>query len=215
MYECDVIVPGYTHDPEGYAATLKRILGERGDVEVIVVDVFKKERENWLFKKTLLTTSNHVSAVEEMEARVKYLMDLQIRFHDVKIRKLYTHSYGVVSILAPSLDAEEYVLIAPPLESVQWKSIEKLFWFLPGFKELRNGSLQEKFLQKIAALNSSGKKVTIIISSLNEGEGGYGDERVGYSEALVDKLVRLAHVRILHAKHGQFMRDPAIVDTLL
>lgn len=213
MYEIDVIVPGYTHDSKVSAETLKKALGEQGDVEVVVVDVFEKERKNWLFQKTLLTTSNHVSAVETMEAQVKYLTGMKVRFHDVRIRKLYTHSYGATAILAPSLDAEEYIIIAPPLESVQWKSIEKLFWFLPGFKELRNGYLQQQLLQKLSEMKANGKYVIIAVSRFND---IFGDERVTYSEETMEKMFKLANVMVMNdVKHSQFMKDPSIVQRIV
>jgi hypothetical protein len=204
----DLVVPGYTFNPEASAEMLMRAIPKQKSRKGFLVDIFKEERKKWLFRKTLLTTSNHTSAIEVIN-KMEWLLT-EIHSHKVRIGTLYTHSYGVVAILASSLDAEEYVLIAPPLEKVEWKRIEKLFWFLPGFKELRNGSLQEKLSEKLLFLKAEGKKVTIIISSLNE--DGYGDERVSYSKEMVEGLSELAEIKIIKARHGQFMRDPDIVD---
>lgn len=208
MKEIDLVVPGYTFNPEGSAEMLIRAIPMQKSRKGFLIDIFKEERNKWLFRKTLLTTSNHTSAVEVID-KMEWLLT-ETRSHRTRIRTLYTHSYGVVAILAPSLDVEEYVLIAPPLGAVKWKRIEKLFWFLPGFRELKNGSLQEKLLEKLSSLKTSGKKVTIIISSLNE--DGYGDERVTYSKETIEKLSELAEIKFIKARHGQFMRDPDIVD---
>jgi hypothetical protein len=204
VIKVDIIVPGYSHDAQASARLLKEALEKQGR-EVFIVDVFADERKKWLFRKTLLTTADHVAAVKTAEAEIRKIGG--------KIGTVYTHSYGVVAILAENLKAERYVLIVPPLETVKWKPIEKLFWFLPGFQELRSGAFQEAIFNRMTEL--SPRRLVLILSSL-DGKYTLGDERVGYSGETIDRLIRTPiAIHIMTAKHGQFMRDPEMVERII
>jgi hypothetical protein len=191
----DIIVTGYTHNSEVYASLLKKTLEDQGH-EVVVIDVFSRERKKWLFRKTLLTTSDHTAAVKTAEREFFGLDKL-----NEKIGTVYTHSYGVVSILASTLKAKEYVLVAPPLGEAKWKTLEKLFFFLPGFRELRKGILQKKLFDELLRLKVSGKKVTIIVSSLEK--DCFGDDCVSYPEETFKRMLDVARRRSLRKYHAQ------------
>lgn len=202
----DIISTGYTRKPNDYAFVMKKTLEIKGR-KVFLLDVFREERKGWLFSKTLLTTKNHTSAVRAAENELASMDDRDIK-------RVYTHSYGIVSILTKFLDAEEYILIAPPLGTTRWKTLEKIFWFLPGFQEIANGSLQGRLFQRLNELKAEGKKVTIIVSTLNGID--FGDERVGYPSETFNKMSDLAIVKVMHdVEHAQFMRDPEVVKRII
>lgn len=202
----DVIIPGYSHNAYASARLLKEALERRGK-EVDVLDIFKDVREkSWWFRRTLLTIHDHTIAVKTAEAEIR-------KIKKWKIGTVYTHSYGVTAILAENLEAERYVLIAPPLETVQWKKIEKLFWFLPGFKELRDGTFQEAILKKMES--SIARRIVLIISSRDGNL--FGDERVGYTAKTINRVACTPIKLNIFPKvgHGQFMRDPKMVERII
>lgn len=201
----DVIATGYVKNAGKHALELTKTLEANGR-EPYLLDVFREERKNYLFSKTLLTTSDHFSPVHTAEIE---LANMDKR----DIKRVYTHSYGIVSILTTFMDADEYILIAPPLGTVKWKAIEKIFWFLPGFRELKNGSLQGRLFQRLNELKAAGKKVTIVISTNG---ADFGDDRVEYPIEIFNKMCDLTIVKTMCGiKHAQFMRDPEIVKRMI
>ncbi|MFA5368894.1 MAG: hypothetical protein WC303_02705 [Candidatus Paceibacterota bacterium] len=207
MIEVDLIIPGYSRDAHKSASLLKEALEEQGR-KVVVIDVFKKERTKWLFKKTLLTAEDHTSAVNTAETELEWLKR-------IKINTIYTHSYGIVSILAPSLDADRYVFIAPPLGKVHYKPLEKIFGFLPGFQELKNGTLQAKLFQELYFLKTSKKEIIFYVSCFDK-KADYGDERVNYPAPIFRKMVNIGKIKISYgASHKDYMRDENIIKDII
>ncbi|MFA5012983.1 MAG: hypothetical protein WC520_00245 [Candidatus Paceibacterota bacterium] len=212
--DIDIIVPGCTRIPKKRAELLSKNLKKCGR-EAVVIDIFYELR-SWFFQKTLLTSKDHTFLIKSFEAQLKEL-------NDDEVRTLFTHSYGVIAILAPSLKAEEYILIAPTLDRIHWKWIERLFRFLPGFREMRNGTLSNELFEKLSSLKESGAKITFVIGydDWRRGDamvvGGYhGDKRVSYSWDTLEKMSKLGEVVALHdAEHRQLMCEKNFVETII
>jgi hypothetical protein len=204
MKKVTVICTGFS--TKAPADLLKKSLEKKGK-EVVVLDMLSDLRkESWLFRNLLLTEKDHTFPVNAADAFFQ-----KIKSEGKSVETVITHSYGAVAILAPSLEAEEYILIAPPLGSVRPKLLEKIFSFLPGFQELRNGTVQEKLFNELFFLKTSEKKLDFFISSFRT-EKEYGDERVSYLNEVLWKMLGLGNIRYFHGvKHRQYMLDPEVI----
>jgi hypothetical protein len=207
--ETDLVFTGYNRNAEKSAALLIENLEKRGR-KAVLVDIFAKERKKWLFRKLLLTWSNHTSAVETAEEQIRKLGS---------IGTVFTHSYGISGVLAPSLHAREYVLIAPPMDEVYWKGIEKLFFFLPGFREVKNKTLSNKLFRKLEQLKANGKKITFIISSPLGSEGipnCFKDDRVRYRTSALIRMREIGEVKNSYGtSHKGLVMNPAVVEQII
>lgn len=192
----DVIVPGYTHYPMSIALPLKKRL-EENKKEVIVLDLFEEERKKWLFKQALISGKSFSEVLKTVDQRIEEIG---------RIETLFTHSYGAVSILSNSLNAESYILIAPPLDKPILKPKEKFFApFLPGFREFKTGYLQACLFAKLMLLDD--KKKTILYS--------HNDERVSYGLQSLEDFSKVAELISFEVSHKQFMNDPEMLTQLL
>ncbi|MDD4661897.1 MAG: hypothetical protein PHG24_01280 [Candidatus Pacebacteria bacterium] len=182
----DVIITGYTFDPEGIAEILKKLLEEKGR-EVRVIDPFEKERKNLIFRHTLLTRKTHLSFVKTIEKKLE----------GTDIDTMYTFSYGVIGILS-QFKAKKYVLIAPPIGTSIFKRIERIFGFLPGLTEVRNGSLANKLFTQLFMTEM--EKIIVLSSE--------GDGRVEYSQTILDELQHVSSIQDFgNIPHKAFMQE--------
>jgi len=183
----DLIIVGYTLDPKNTARKLKTMLQNKGK-DVIVIDPFKEERENSkLFRKTLLSMKKSDSFIKQIEKETSSL----------EIGTIYTFSYGAIAILSPKIKAKKYVLIAPPLGKIHHKPLEKIFFFLPGLREVRSKTFQNRLFTVLFMLE---EEKVLVISSL-------GDGRIDYQNLDELSFVVSSIHDFRNVLHGDFMRN--------
>lgn len=187
----DLIIVGYTLDPIGTARRLQAMLRNKGR-DAVVIDPFKEERKNSkLFRKTLLSMKKSDSFIEQIEKEANSL----------EIDTIYTFSYGAIAILSTKIKAKKYVLIAPPLGKIHHKPLERIFFFLPGLREVRSKVFQNKLF---AALFMLEEEKVLVVSSL-------GDGRVDYQNLEELSFVVSSIHDFKNVLHGDFMRNYDVV----
>jgi hypothetical protein len=199
-----VIITGYSKRvPEETAMTLKKVLINMG-YSVYVIDPFQREREKFLFRKTLLTRSSTEKIVESVEESYNGPQEVNVAFF---------YSYGgIVGPLQKCFSARINVFLSPAIgkgtvRKTYLMKFLRFFPFFPALRDIDSEKFQEKLSQKIRQLKNLYFFLPRNMNNL------LCDEKVSYSQEIISRLPYFESFIV--KRHIDMIQNTEIVERIL